>query len=456
MKRISTPLEPAPFNLCSDGYTALALAIYGNNSYLTPQEAAKTSEVCKTFKEIGETSDQALNYWKWHAFDLFDVTENVDYESTTKAWKNIFFSKADEILITLQNRILDEEIYECESDISIFEDYDNFKNFIKPIEKYSLKTNANKSLQFVIAEFYRRAWYILDKDDIDHEKNMATLYFKLSADQGDSGAQLKLGLIYYEQDYDGDLEQYRADGISDEEYFNDLKNAFEYFEKAACQGNVEALKQIILSYEFGKDFLINPELIFKSFKIRADEGGKEEDYSYGAAACYELGIGVKKNMDEAIKYYKIAAAKCCFNSLSKLELLCDIDHETIVNYKLFYFQLGYLKTFGIIHLTREGLEGLYNLAQFCEILGTEYNLQAAKIIYTKVIDSYKAIISSPLLHDQSINDDVTVITDITDTWYTSSKKEGLLNKAVWYEKERNLKEAAKYYKLATELLVKGK
>ncbi len=362
MKRISTPLEPIPFNPLSDGYTALALAIYGENSYLSPQEAAKTSEVCKTFKEIGETSDQALNYWKWHACDLFDVNEK-DYESTAKVWKDLFVSKADEILLNLQNRILDEEFYECESDID-FEDYNNFKNFIKPIEKYSLKTNANKSLQLVIADFYKSASICLHKDDVDYERNMAIQYFKLSADQGNSEAQLKLGLIY-----------------------TDLDKAFEYFEKAACQGNLEALQQIILNYEDAQGFLSNPELIFNSFKQKADDGRNEEYYSYGAAACYELGIGVTKNMQEAIKYYKISASKCFNDSLSKVEEFCNIDQETIFNYRLFYS--NHLKPVSNQRsFIQQKPETYFKIAQFCEMLGTESSLKLSKIALARAYNFY--------------------------------------------------------------------
>ncbi len=447
MKRISTPLEPAPFNLCSDGYTALALAIYGDNSYLSPQEAAKTMQVCKTFKEIGETSDQALNYWKWHTSDLFDVNEKENV-STTKVWKDLFFSKADEILKTLQNRILDEEIYECQSDIDL-EEYENFINFIKPIEKYSLKANANKSLQLVIAEFYKSAWYCLAKDGIDYERDMAMRYFKLSADQGDSEAQLKLGLTYYEYENDGDLEHYRANGIPDEKYFDDLKRAFEYFEKAAYHGNLDALEQITFSYEDGKRFLQNPESIFNCFKNKTTSGSGEY-YFYAVASCYELGIGVKKNMSEAIKYYKVAAARCFYDSLSKVELLCNIDPEIIANFRILYF--NYMHPSMYRNLTPEAFN---KVALFSEFLGTEFSLQLAKIAFTKAINYYKTIISSPLLHTKTLHENVPVITDVTDTWY-ASKEEELLEKAVWYEKEQNLNEACKYYKLAAELLVNGK
>ncbi len=474
MKRISTPLAPtlsSTINLTSDDFfTAWGLAIYGNDSKypgLDPSSAAKILEVSKFFKKVGETSDQALSFWKWHAYDLYKINEK-DHENTVKVWKDLFILKTNEM-----QQIADmcEAFYNPPLALPTTE---ALFALLDPVKDISLHPKANRQVQYHIAMTFDRVG----------ETDKAFKYYKLSANQGDADAQCDLGGCYWNK------------FVKNQDHFY-LDKAFKYWKLAANQGHLGALEELGYCYQSGNGCLINLPKAFECYKKLADLGG---DATF-VANCYKDGKGVSVNFEEALKYFKIdsdneyneelvslweehgigGASEVYMREIeqgnfkSKLDLIKKYEYgialatnleETIKLYDL----KKDLDSFGYI----PKINYHYKLG-LCHEKGSIVNLQEAFACYFKaalfdqasllaVARCYADGIGIQANDEEAIryykaffkrNKIAEVKENFTDLWIMTNS-DAFLEKATCHEygygTPSNLKEAIKYYKLAAEVL----
>lgn len=119
----------------------------------------------------------------------------------------------------------------------------------------------------------------------------ALIWFQKAADLGDADAQYNVG-------------QYYRRGRSGIEV--DLKKSYYWFKKSADQNKAEAQDQLGYFYVNGKGG-VHKDLheAFRLFNLSAHQG-----YSYGqyhVAKCLWEGIGVERNYNEAMIWYRLAA-----------------------------------------------------------------------------------------------------------------------------------------------------
>lgn len=112
--------------------------------------------------------------------------------------------------------------------------------------------------------------------------------YKKAADQGDSEAQVIIGLYYIHQ-------------------YPRRREAFEWYRKAAEQGNAVGQRLLGVCYEYGLGTWVDSVEAFNCYCKAAAQGDSEAQRLLGI--CYECGYGVKQNYDEAVKWYRKSAAQ---------------------------------------------------------------------------------------------------------------------------------------------------
>lgn len=149
------------------------------------------------------------------------------------------------------------------------------------------------------------------------------------AEQGDSCAKFEIGEIYYEgklvekniqtavewfekaaDDYKEKFSQMKlgrmyeiGDGVE-----QDYLKAIKYYERAAFTSPLqnEALYRLALFYLNGYGYEQNYEYAASMFEVLLnDEYIPEAKYQYGR--CLEYGIGIDKDLDQALHWYELAA-----------------------------------------------------------------------------------------------------------------------------------------------------
>ena len=152
---------------------------------------------------------------------------------------------------------------------------------------------------------------------------------KERAEQGDSCAKFEIGEIYYEgklvekniqtavewfekaaDDYKEKFSQMKlgrmyeiGDGVE-----QDYLKAIKYYERAAFTSPLqnEALYRLALFYLNGYGYEQNYEYAASMFEVLLnDEYIPEAKYQYGR--CLEYGIGIDKDLDQALYWYELAA-----------------------------------------------------------------------------------------------------------------------------------------------------
>ena len=107
----------------------------------------------------------------------------------------------------------------------------------------------------------------------------------------------------------------------------DLDKAVIWSAKAARKGAPNALENLcVIAYIYHtgkKGFKIekDPRKAFEAYKIAAGLNYHKGQYNLGV--CYEFGIHVKIDLDEAKKWYKRAADQGDFDSKKRLKILED-------------------------------------------------------------------------------------------------------------------------------------
>jgi len=111
---------------------------------------------------------------------------------------------------------------------------------------------------------------------------------RMAADQGDSKAQYKLGLMY-------DAGQ----GVS-----QDFEIAVEWYQLAAEQGSATAQNNLGGMYETGQGVLQDDKAAFFWYQQAAEQGNLKAQNSLGF--MYHKGQGVPQNYIQAHKWYNLA------------------------------------------------------------------------------------------------------------------------------------------------------
>ena len=127
--------------------------------------------------------------------------------------------------------------------------------------------------------------YYLGKGVAENDAK-AVKWFQKSADQGNADAQYYLGECYY-----------LGKGVAQ----NDAE-AVKWFQKSADQGNADAQWQLGHCYYFGNGVLKNEQKAASFYQKAANQGHAKAQYLLGN--CYQFGCGVKKDFRKAIEWYK--------------------------------------------------------------------------------------------------------------------------------------------------------
>ena len=196
------------------------------------------------------------------------------------------------------------------------------KDYKKAIEWWKKAAkNGNTHAQWKLADCYRRGSYGLGKDKKEANKwnKKAAEECRKSAEAGDVKAQFQLANLYA-----------RGKGIK-----RDYKKAFKWYAKAAENGDVNAQFRLGLSYDRGLyKTTKSRSQAEKWYKKAAEQDNiwaiiylgalyaKHEDYDkavqqwekavkkknivgeYCLMRCYELGLGVPKDINKAKQYLK--------------------------------------------------------------------------------------------------------------------------------------------------------
>lgn len=130
------------------------------------------------------------------------------------------------------------------------------------------------------------------------------------AEQGDANSQNKLGNMYS-----------NGEGVS-----QDYNKAFSWYKKSATQGNSEAQLSLGVLYAGLRGDEVEG---FKWMYKAAEQGNAEALLNIGMA--YEHGVGVSSDVDESKKWYRKACDKGiesgCLSSMSELDNLKKLADE---------------------------------------------------------------------------------------------------------------------------------
>ena len=111
-----------------------------------------------------------------------------------------------------------------------------------------------------------------------------------AADAGNAVAQLRLALMYDQ-----------GDGVP-----QSAKAAYEWYGRAAAQGEPESLNQMGAAYELGEGVGENWDLAARYYQASAVQGWVKGQSAFGRA--YQFGIGVPQDRGQAIAWFQKAAA----------------------------------------------------------------------------------------------------------------------------------------------------
>ena len=139
---------------------------------------------------------------------------------------------------------------------------------------------------YVLAECYRTG-----RCDQSRDLKEAFEYYRKAAEKGHTQAQYQLGVFY-------------RDGIT---VCSDTGKAAEYFAQAAENGLAEAQNDLGVLYDNGTVSPADKHKAFEFFAKAAAQGLGVAQFNLGK--MYENGSGCQRNLAEALKYYNMAAAQ---------------------------------------------------------------------------------------------------------------------------------------------------
>lgn len=138
---------------------------------------------------------------------------------------------------------------------------------------------------------------------VARDDKLAALWFGKSAEAGDPQGQMHLATMY-------------RDGLG---VARNYKEAEKWLSMAADQGSAWALKNLGLIYAHGSDGIpvdqVKAAELFRRAAVQDDA-----DAQYDLGWCYESGLGVAEDRQQAIEWYSKAAAKGHAIALQRLRL----------------------------------------------------------------------------------------------------------------------------------------
>jgi TPR repeat protein len=272
------------------------------------------------------------------------------------------------LFISKKHAKMSEEINEFSSNLVIYEDIDPKYFFNKELSKKAFEYySSNKDITSLnsLGHMYQHGIYV--------EKNYEKMkeYYTLASEQGSSEALFNLGVMYdmglgVPQDYKKAFEYYSlaseqgsSNALNNLGYMYDMglgvpqdyKKAFEYYSLASEKGSSDSLHNLAYMYECGlyveKD--INKAInYYKLSSLKNSESINslavlyEDMMDYGKALYYyndashkgnslsqiRLGLaynygklGLSRDIDRAIYYYKLAAEQGSSDALNNLKKL---------------------------------------------------------------------------------------------------------------------------------------
>jgi TPR repeat protein len=181
-------------------------------------------------------------------------------------------------------------------------DYETALKLLQP-----LAGQGNAEAQVDIGNMYERGW------GVKQSSADAVGWYRKAADQGDADAQFELGSMYV---YGDGLNKDEAEATKWHQ------KALKVWRPIADRGNAEAQFKIGLMYERGWGGLGQNFAEAKDFFVKsADQGNVEAQIAIGN--MYSFGWGGKRDISEAMKWYRMAAdqgntyAKERFNALDE-------------------------------------------------------------------------------------------------------------------------------------------
>ncbi len=192
-----------------------------------------------------------------------DIINNKQNEKIVKLEEAIF-----EINKKVECEITENRLNNCESTI----DSSELKRLIKIVQE-----NSNDFLALGNAAYLSGKY---------HE---AIKWFTKAADQGDTKAQINLGVMYID-----------GKGVK-----KDKRIAFEWFTKAAEQGNASSQFNLGVMYNQGDGVKKDKRIAFEWFTKAAEQGVADAQFMLGA--MYAKGDGVKKDKRIAFEWISKAA-----------------------------------------------------------------------------------------------------------------------------------------------------
>lgn len=206
------------------------------------------------------------------------------------------------------------------------------------LEKYKVAAEKGNAIaQRVMGQLYYEGF--LGSERNKHKE--AFKWFKLAAEQGDAEAQVQLGYMYRysmggaSKDYSQVLKWYTlaAEQGNDRAQFylgkmylegdgieSNSEEALKWYKQSGEQGNIRAQSELGDIYSYGKKGIpIDPYEAFEWHKLAADQGREESAFRIGWG--YLNGVGISKNIDEAIKYFQMACDKGFKAACSHIEEL---------------------------------------------------------------------------------------------------------------------------------------
>ncbi len=125
---------------------------------------------------------------------------------------------------------------------------------------------------------------------VPEDQAEALKWYKKGADKGDPAAEYAYGLIFH----DGSAGQKQ-----------DFGTAFNWFLRAAAQGDAEAINMVGYMHDSGEGMPEDPKEAYRWYRKAAEKGYDISEYNLGV--MYQSGRGVDKDPAEAARWYRKAA-----------------------------------------------------------------------------------------------------------------------------------------------------
>ncbi|MCR5385274.1 MAG: toll/interleukin-1 receptor domain-containing protein [Saccharofermentans sp.] len=162
--------------------------------------------------------------------------------------------------------------------------------------KESLKSSDIETIGLTylkIGDLYKNGFAGVERD---YDKAIENYNHSLKKDHSRRGdVYYSIGLIYLAQGKDDEANEYYAKSL-------------EYYEEAAKQGNIVALGNVALSYEYGRGCGVNGQTAFDYYKKAADLGNYRSMTNIGHLFRYGKDP-LQKNTESAYEWYDKAARK---------------------------------------------------------------------------------------------------------------------------------------------------